>query len=55
MIVSFYLVWISCLQSEQKLAATFEKPNQTICLVNGAFLCGVPIFVGVFINVMWLL
>ena len=40
MIVSFYLCG-----SEQKLAATFEKPNQTICIVNGAFLCGVPIFV----------
>ena len=45
MIVSFYLVWVGCLQSEQKLAATFEKSNQTICIVTGAFLCGVPIFV----------
>ena len=53
---------IACLQSEidtrRKVATTFEKAESANSLPfawKGAFSCGVPIFVWVLINAMWLL
>ena len=43
----------------RKLATMFKKPESakltSVCAVTGAFSCGVPIFVWVLTNTMWLL